>query len=439
MQRILSFEQTPALLVPLRFMLTAPLFALLAAALMFWSGPDMLASRWLPATLAFTHLLTIGFLSMTMVGALIQILQVVAGIEIARPRLTAAIVHTTLAVGCILLSLAFLRSEAMLFRLALACLGTGFLWLLAACGIGVWRDAQPTATVTAIRFSLAGLAVALSLGVTAASAFAWPLALPLIELTNLHAAWGLLAWVGLLTIGVAYQVVPMFQVTPVYPVFMTRWLSWAILAGLCSWSASRLFPAPVSGWLADLASLALCAAFLGFGVQTLRLLAQRKRPPDATTQFWRTSLLCLIASALLWLAGEWMPAAANAAWLPISVGALFIVGFGCTVVNGMLYKIVPFLIWYHLQHQLASQGRKAPNVRQIITDRAASRQFQVQFCAIVLMTAAPIWPEMLARLAALAFGISACWLGINLAHAAGIYRTALAEPAPGERRAPVTL
>lgn len=434
MQRILSFEQTPALLVPLRFMVTAPAFALLAAALMFWSGPDMLASRWLPATLAFTHLLTIGFLSMTMVGALIQILQVVVGIDIIRPRLTASVVHTGLGAGCILLSLGFLRAEALLFKLALTCLAGGFLWLLAACSIGLWQVRQPSATVTAIRLALAGLAVALTLGAAAASAFAWSLAVPLVELTNLHAAWGLLAWVGLLTIGVAYQVVPMFQVTPVYPVIMTRWLAWTILTGLCAWSASALLPAPASGRLAIAASLLLCAAFLGFGTTTLRLLGQRKRPPDATTQFWRTSLFSLIGSALLWLAGQWLPGLANAEWFPLSIGALFIVGFGCTVVNGMLYKIVPFLIWYHLQHQLGSQGRKAPNVRQIITDQSAGRQFHVHLCAIVLLTAAPVWPEMLTRLAALAFGVSACWLGVNLARATNVYRLALAElPPTGER------
>lgn len=427
MQRILSFEQTPALLVPLRFMLTAPAFALLAAMLMFWIGPDMLASRWLPATLAFTHLLTIGFLSMTMVGALIQILQVVAGIDIIRPQLTALVVHTALAAGCILLSLGFLTSDALLFKLALTCLAGGFLWLLAACSVGLWQIRQPTATVTAIRLALAGLAVAVALGAAAASTFAWSLALPLVALTNLHAAWGLLAWVGLLTVGVAYQVVPMFQVTPVYPAFITRWLAWSILAGLCAWSVSGLLPAPASPVFDVAASMLLCAAFLVFGLGTLRLLGQRKRPPDATTLFWRTSLASLVAGALLWLAGRWMPPGADPQWLPLSIGALFIVGFGCTVVNGMLYKIVPFLVWYHLQHQLGSHGRKAPNVRQIITDQSASRQFYVHLCAVVLIAAAPVWPEMLARLAALAFGISAGWLGLNLVRATRVYRTALAE------------
>lgn len=430
MQRILSFEQTPALSVPLRFLLTAPLFAILAALLMLWQAPAMLASRWLPATLAFTHLLTLGFLSMTMVGALLQILQVVVGIEIRAPQATARFVHATLAAGAILLPLAFLSSEAVFFKLAILCLASGFLWLLLVCGIGLVKVAQATATVTAIRLSLFGLFIAVGLGLAAASAFAWPLPLPVIDVTHVHAAWGLLAWVGLLTIGVAYQVVPMFQVTPVYPAAMTRWLAWAVAAALAFWSISFLLPSQLASWLAVLSTLSLCVAFSAFGIATLRLLHQRKRPPDATTYFWRTSLVCLLASAAVWLLGRLQPELAAEPAFDLVVGALFIVGFGCTVVNGMLYKIVPFLIWYHLQHYLGEQGRKAPNVRQIITDQAASRQLRVHVCAVVLLAASPLWPEMLARLAALLLAVSAGWLWFNLLKAARAYHAALGSPSP---------
>ena len=65
----LSLEQAPPFGVPLRFFLTAPPFLLLAAGLMVWQGPDLFASRWLPATLALTHLLTLGFMAQVMLGA----------------------------------------------------------------------------------------------------------------------------------------------------------------------------------------------------------------------------------------------------------------------------------------------------------------------------------------------------------------------------------
>jgi len=74
----LSFEQAPPFALPLRFFLTAPLFLLAAAGLIVWA-PEALASRWTPQALALTHALTLGFLAMVMLGALMQMLPVVAG------------------------------------------------------------------------------------------------------------------------------------------------------------------------------------------------------------------------------------------------------------------------------------------------------------------------------------------------------------------------
>jgi hypothetical protein len=55
-----------------------------------------------------------------------------------------------------------------------------------------------------------------------AEALARGLALPLIELTNIHLAWGLGGWALMLLAGVSYHVVPMFQLTRPYPLWFTR-------------------------------------------------------------------------------------------------------------------------------------------------------------------------------------------------------------------------
>jgi hypothetical protein len=95
----LSLEQAPPFSVPLRFFLTAPWFLVLAALLMLWQGPGIFASRWLPATLALTHLLTLGFMAQVMLGALMQMLPVMVGVVIPRPRLIAALIHIPLTLG----------------------------------------------------------------------------------------------------------------------------------------------------------------------------------------------------------------------------------------------------------------------------------------------------------------------------------------------------
>jgi hypothetical protein len=83
--------------VPLRFFLAGPLFGLLAAAAIAWGGADAFGSRWAPSILAATHLVTLGFLTMVMSGALLQVLPVIVGAAVPMPRLTAAAVHLPLA------------------------------------------------------------------------------------------------------------------------------------------------------------------------------------------------------------------------------------------------------------------------------------------------------------------------------------------------------
>ena len=422
MQRVLSFEQTPPLTVPLRFFLTAPVFAIAAAALLLWQGPAALVSRWSPATLALTHLLTLGFLALSMIGSLLQILPVVAGIEVPKPALAARAIHLLLTAGTLALSAAFLWHEALLFQVALASLALGFGWLLIACWLGLRHARETSATLQAIRLALIALSITVVLGITLASAITWSLDLPFMTLTDLHAGWGLAGWVGLLVVGVAYQVVPMFQVTPIYPQSVTRRLANVLFLLLGAWTLCVAILPGADAWQTTLSSLLLASAYAVFAVVTLRLLWQRKRPkPEPATLFWYGALVSLLAAAALRLAAGFLPGLANAGFYPLLIGALFIGGFACSVVNGMLYKIVPFLTWYHLQSRLRP-GMKAPNVRQVIGEATMRGQFFAHVAALILLSAASIWPTLLTRIAAAFFLLSSAWLLINLIHAARVYR-----------------
>ncbi|WP_136417249.1 hypothetical protein [Herbaspirillum sp. ST 5-3] len=418
MQRVLSFEQTPPLSVPLRFFLTAPLFAVAAGLLLLWQGPEALVSRWTPATLALTHLLTLGFLAMCMIGALLQILPVVAGIDIPHSKLTAGVAHALLTSGVLALVVGFLLSSSAFFKLALPLLLLAFGWLLLAGLRGVWFAPDGKEMLTAIRLALSALGIVVVLGITAASGFAWPLPLPLMQITDIHAGWGLLGWVGLLIVGISYQVVPMFQVTPTYPRIVTKWLAKTVFALIAIWSIAE-----VLGFPGNPLSALLAILFAAFACTTFYLLWQRKRPkPDPTTLFWRAGLASLLGAAALWLAGRLFPQLAATSAYPLTLGVLFIVGFAYSIVNGMLYKIVPFLVWYHLQNQLAGGCTKAPNVKQIVPDKVAQKQFRVHLLALVLLTASTLWPQWLSQLAALAFVASSGWLWLNIWKAARIYR-----------------
>ena len=88
---MLSFDQAPPFAAPFRFFLTAPFFALFAGVLLAVLGPEAFSSRWTPGALALTHLLAIGFLLQVMLGAMIQILPVVAGANLFHPLVVARV------------------------------------------------------------------------------------------------------------------------------------------------------------------------------------------------------------------------------------------------------------------------------------------------------------------------------------------------------------
>lgn len=402
MQRILALDQSPPLRTVLRYFLCTPLFALLAGALLAWQGEAALQSRWAPATLALTHLFTLGALGMSMAGALIQILPVVAGVTLPRGRIMAAAVHAMLGTGTLALAAGFLLAEPWLFRAALALLVPSLLWLCGCVTVALWQPQAEGAApmLGTVRLALAALAVTVVLAAILGAAFAWPgmtppLALP--RATDLHAMWGVFGWGGLLLAGVSFQVVPMFQVTPLYPPWVHRALGVAVFLLLVASSAGAL---PVT----------VLIAYAVFSGVTCSLLARRKRPePDAMTLFWSLSMASLGACLLVCLAPE-APARS------LALGVLAIVGFLYSAINGMLYKIVPFLVWHHLQEQ-AAPGQRPPGVKHIIPDARARAQFWLQAAALAMLLGACWFPALLARPAGVALAASALWLAWNLAGA----------------------
>ncbi|MDD5330808.1 MAG: hypothetical protein PHX38_12470, partial [Sulfuricella sp.] len=347
----LSFDQAPPILVPFRFFLSAPLFGLLAALLAVWLGPALLDSRWQPAVLAWTHLMTLGFLGMAMVGAMMQLLPVMAASPVAHPVGVARIVHWLLLPGVILLVLGFLFASHWPMRLAMALLGAGFLAFVAAVGRSLWRASSANPTVVGMRFAVIGLVATVALGLTLASNYGWGWWLTdRVAVTNLHLSWGLLGWIGMLVIAVSYQVVPMFQLTPAYPKPVARRLTGALFMLLLLWSATRLLPEGMrdKGWL--VIGLLVAAGYAGYAVTTLRLQLQRRRKQsDVTLLFWRFGMVCLLLALAAGVTRQAMPLLVDIQGNNFALAFLFIAGFAVSVVNGMLYKIVPFLIWFHLQ------------------------------------------------------------------------------------------
>jgi hypothetical protein len=123
----------------------------------------------------------------------------------------------------------------------------------------------------------------------------------------------------------------------------------------------------------------------------------------------------------LWgLAHVLPPLAEWSAW-PLLFGVLVLQGGFVSVIAGMLYKIVPFLVWLHLQNR--GQGRvMAPNMKVVLSEERMLRHYRAHLVASVALLAATIWPGALAYPAGLALIVANGLLGANLLSAVAVYR-----------------
>ncbi|MBI4996409.1 MAG: hypothetical protein HZC22_05805 [Rhodocyclales bacterium] len=331
----LSFDQAPPIGVPLRFLLTAPWFGVAAGLLLAWSGEVAVLSRWTPQALALTHLLVAGFLLQAMTGALFQFVPVAAGGNVWRPRLAAAIIHPMYIAATALLVAGFLAANGSLLRLAAGLFLPTVLLHVALVGSALLRTPARGATIAALRVAVAGLAVTVVLGASLAEGIAGSHAWPLVQVTNVHAAWGL----GALVIAGTF-------------VSLINGMMYKIVPFLC--------------WLH----------------------LQRQAGIGGTVAWW--------------------------------LGALVIAGTFVSLINGMMYKIVPFLCWLHLQRQ-AGIGGTVPNMREIAPERAQRLQLRLHFASVTLLLLATFYAEVLVAAGA-AFAASCAWLGWNLIDAVRRYQ-----------------
>ena len=125
----MSFNALPPIDLPFRFFITAPVFVIICALLVFFAGEALWLSRWQPGMLALTHGFTLGFITMAMMGALLQLLPVIGGVGIAKPRLIVLVSHPALVLGTFCLMANFIWPSTLLTAITL---------LLLVSGLGVY-------------------------------------------------------------------------------------------------------------------------------------------------------------------------------------------------------------------------------------------------------------------------------------------------------------
>ncbi len=166
----LSLQDAPPLEIPVSFFLTAPLALAAAGAIVLFGGAEVLTSRWPPLTLSVTHLGTLGFISMVMLGATYQVIPVVVGSPIPWLR-SAHGVHALFTLGVAGFCWGIATGDPSVVFVAIAALTFGVGLFVVPVGIALLKAPSVDEAVFGIRAAVGFFFLAAVAGIWMAHGF----------------------------------------------------------------------------------------------------------------------------------------------------------------------------------------------------------------------------------------------------------------------------
>ena len=399
----LSLEQAPPISVVLKFFITASIFGTLLGVYLFGNSTNILSFDNHTIYLTTIHILALGVMASFMFGALFQMLPVIAGVVIKVPKTKSMVAHIALVVGLILQLTAFITSNSALYLISATVLGYGLLHATTLMLKEIVKIKDHSNSSLGILFALGSFTIAILFGVylllTLGGYVEGTFFIPIREA---HYSFAIFGWITLLVISISFQVVEMFYVTPKFPPLLSRHLSVTIFILLIS-KTIILFMELNSTIL----NIAIALLFIIYASITIYQLYKRRRPTsDATVWFWRLGMGLLIVSSIIVIAF-------NIVHLDERIEALSyftFIGFVLSIVFAMVYKIVPFLVWFHLSNQ---GYMEAPMMFDVIHPKKAKIHFWIHISMLTTWILSLLY-EPISIVASILLSISFGWLLYHL-------------------------
>lgn len=348
-----------------------------------------------PRVVAVVHLFTLGWITLSIFGALCQFLPVAVGRGVRSVALAnGAFAAQTLGVAGLVAGLS-LSSRPLLLAGAVA-LAAAF----ATTALNLIATLLPVKDRDVTYWALAGASVALlttpAYGVVLAFNLHDGALADRFHTVGQHAHVALLGFVMMVIVGVAHRLLPMFLLSH----GASERPAWAAV-GLLFGSATLLaLPFGGAARLALGAALG-CAGTLALIAQAALFFKHRKRSAiDPGMRLAAAGLVGLVVAVLLA-----PPALSRGLADPRLLTAYFMVLLGALTlfVAGHYYKIVPFLVWNHRFGPLLGK-QKVPRVVELYSERVAHVNVVLLVAGLAgLVVATYLGAAALARAAALVF------------------------------------
>jgi cbb3-type cytochrome oxidase subunit 1 len=426
--------------LPLMFIVTGVL-SLFAGVGVLVASPSILATyHYNQQVIAVTHLFVLGWICTVVMGAMYQLVPVALETKLHSERLAWCQfgLHVIGFVGMVWMFQVWNMKQVGHFGCVLALGGGFFVYNITRT---LWRVPKWNVTATAVTAALVWISVAMIAGLCIAAgkcvyssdleggtsqAGMVPglvhalrgLALFMsrfnaISAMHAHAHLGAVGFFTMLIVGVSYKLIPMFTLSEI----QSRWRA-GLSVALLNISLVGTFITILAQHPLRLVFAISGAAALGIYVWELRaiLAARKRRMLDWGVRYFLTAVAILLSASLLGLALSWprLPLNVFTGQLENVYGFLGLIGAISFAIIGMLYKIVPFLVWFG-RYSPEVGRQKVPSLSEMYSPGWQAAGYWT-FLAGLSVTCAAILcsSEAFARLGCVALGASMLCLAVNL-------------------------
>ncbi len=382
-----SSAPSPAssLWVPLRYWIAAQV-SLLAA--LFWAPFEvetLAGSFYDGRTLALTHLLALGWITMTTMGASFQLVPVALETTLSSERM-ARWQFWFLVLGTMTMVLHFRTFQFREVAAGVALILVAVILYTINLGRTLFQldhwDIVARHVVAAIVYLLATTVLG---GLMALNRVVGLVGIDPLRLLSGHAYLAGLGWVSMMILGVAYKLIPMFSLGELDDDRMAHRQFWLLNIGLVG-----LFGSLLTGSGLSLAFAILIVAAVGlFLWKMIEVIRKSRRPKlDWGLRHAVSALIYLTVVSLagLWLASGWGLSSRASSRLAFAYAVLALLGWMSTMIIGMTYKILPFLVWHHRYSGLVGL-RPVPTATEFVGEDLPVVGFWILHCGILTLAA----------------------------------------------------
>ncbi len=360
-----AFRNTPvSVVVP--FYLYASVSFLVCTLLLFVSASSFTLHYFNPAVLAITHGMALGWASMMILGASYQLLPVLTERSLWSNKLAYGS-FLLAAVGIPLLVYGFYT-----FNMGWPAKWGGRLFLLSVIAylFNIIRSCRTDKRINIHALFMvtaaAWLFFTVFIGLALVYNFTWPI-LPGNVLTYLpfHAHAGLLGWFLMLIFGVGSRLIPMFLISKHSDRRRLQIMYVLVNTGLLYFLSSFYLNLPYAVLIPAILTGITLVLFVGYIYRVWKTRIRRKVDQPMQVSLLSVAIMLVPLGCLLLLSGWWISGIEQSR-VVLLYGFIIFFGWLTSIILGMTFKTLPFIIWNDCYHDKAGVV-KTPDPKELMS------------------------------------------------------------------------